>query len=287
VTLRATNHRRFLRLLLSGFGILSSALVFSGLLTAARPTPQAKDAATCSVCHEETVTAFPTKPHAQLGDKSCSSCHGSAEKHAEGEGKGDLFAFGPAEAPGEKSARCLACHHKDNPRYGASPHAKAALDCTACHSVHSDTAPALLRSGVPKNCSSCHPDVFAHFQTNERHRLQEGVMTCTTCHDPHAPSTRTHLAGFKQEECIRCHTDKGGPFLYEHEASRVEGCTACHEAHGSNNRYLLTHQSTADLCFSCHAAAPSWHRFFSSEDTNCVTCHATIHGSNLSKRFLK
>jgi len=285
--LSAKTRRPLPRHSLHWLGVLALVLASVGLLTAARPAGQEKDAETCGTCHEDSVKAFALKPHAQIGDKSCTSCHGSAEKHVEGEGKGGIFAFGPTVAPQEKSAKCLACHNKDNPQYGASPHAKAALDCTTCHSVHGDTAPALLRTGVNMTCSVCHQDVFAQFQTNERHRLQEGVMTCTTCHDPHEPATRTRLAGFKQEECLRCHTDKGGPFLYEHEASRVEGCTSCHEVHGSNNRHMLTHQSTADLCFSCHAAAPSWHGFFSSQDTNCVTCHATIHGSNLSRRFLK
>jgi DmsE family decaheme c-type cytochrome len=283
----ATTRRPFRRRPLLRLGALAFVLASAGLLLSAGPPGQEKDAEICNACHEEAVKAFALKPHAQLGDKSCTACHGSAEKHVEGEGKGGIFSFGPAASPQDKSARCLTCHTSDHPQYGLSPHAKAALDCTSCHSVHGDTAPALLRTGVNMNCASCHQDVAAQFQTNERHRLQEGVMTCATCHDPHAPATRTRLAGFKQEQCIRCHTDKGGPFLYEHEASRVEGCTACHEVHGSNNRHMLTHQSTADLCFSCHASAPSFHRFFSSQDTNCVTCHAAIHGSNLSRRFLK
>lgn len=283
----ATTRRPLLQHSLDCLGVLALVLASLGLLTAASPARQEKDAETCGTCHEEAVKDFALKSHAQIGDKSCTSCHGSAEKHIEGEGKGGIIGFGPTDSPQDKSAKCLACHNKDNSQYATSPHAKAALDCTTCHSVHGDTGPALLRTGVNKTCSSCHQDVFAQFQTNERHRLQEGVMTCTTCHNPHEPATRTRLAGFKQEECIRCHTDKGGPFLYEHEASRVEGCTACHEVHGSNNRHMLTHQSTADLCFSCHSAAPSWHGYFSSQDTNCVTCHATIHGSNLSKRFLK
>ena len=283
----ATTRRTLPQHSLHWLGVLALVLASFGLLTAAQPAGQEKDAETCGTCHEEIVKAFALKPHAQIGDKSCTSCHGSADKHVEGEGKGGIIGFRSADSPQSKSAKCLACPNKDNPEYAISPHAKAALDCTACHSVHGNTAPALLKTGVNKNCSACHQDVFAQFQTNERPRLQEGVMTCTPCHDPHEPATRTRLAGFKQEQCISCHTDKGGPFLYEHEASRVEGCTSCHEVHGSNNRHMLTHQSTADLCFSCHAAAPSWHGFFSSQDTNCVTCHATIHGSNLSKRFLK
>ena len=97
----------------------------------------------------------------------------------------------------------------------------------------------------------------------------------------------TRLGGFKDEACIRCHTDKGGPFLFEHGSSRVEGCTICHEPHGSPNRHLLITQSISDLCFSCHTFAPAFHKGFDSRTTNCTSCHSTIHGSNLSRIFIK
>jgi hypothetical protein len=50
---------------------------------------------------------------------------------------------------------------------------------------------------------------------------------------------------------------------------------------------MLTHQNSADLCISCHTLVPSWHSRFASGDANCVSCHSTIHGSNLSNIFLK
>ena len=260
-------------------------LALGGAPAQSRPDP---DAETCGVCHEDIVKAAAARPHSALKDKTCTSCHGDAAKHLAEESKTGVFAFGPADGPAEKSARCLACHQKDAPRYGQSPHAKAALDCTSCHTVHGDAArTALLKTEVNKGCSICHQEVTAQFQLNERHRLNEGVLTCAACHDPHAPAERVHLGGFKQDACLACHPDKGGPFLYEHSASRVEGCTVCHEAHGSTNRHLLVEQSTADLCFSCHATAPAWHAGFTSSGTNCVTCHSAIHGSNLDRRFLK
>lgn len=283
----ATSPRLLRRFSLPAVGLMFLAAAVVGLGTAAKPVPQEKDMETCGTCHEDVVKAFSLQPHAALPDRTCTACHGSAEKHLEEEGKGGVFAFAAADPAGEKSGKCLTCHSQDNPQYMGSPHAKAALDCTACHSIHGGNEAALLKTSPNKNCSVCHEDIFAQFELNERHRLQEGIMTCTTCHDPHGPSTRMRLGGFKQEECLKCHADKGGPFLHEHEASQVEGCTVCHEVHGSPNRHLLTHESAADLCFSCHAAAPSWHGGFTSEGTNCVTCHATIHGSNLSRKFLK
>lgn len=282
-----SQNKTFYRLLFRTFGLLIFSLTAAGLWIAARPAPQTEDMETCGTCHEEVVKAFLLKPHSAIEDKTCTGCHGPGEKHIEEGGKGEIFAFNTLNLPVEKTEKCFECHAKDLPRYMNSPHGKSALDCTTCHAIHTEehNTP-LLKTRVDKNCSFCHEDIFAQFQLNERHRLQEGILSCATCHNPHEPATRQRLGGFKAEECLKCHTDKGGPFLYEHEASQVEGCSICHEVHGSPNRHLLNYQSVADLCFSCHAAAPASHANFTSE-TNCVTCHTTIHGSNLSKIFLK
>ena len=280
-------------------GVLALVFASVGLLAQANPAPQekVKEFGICADCHEDVCTDFKLVRHAEIKSERwtktalqvetvCANCHGDPAKHLEaGGGVGTIFAFRSTDEAQAKAEKCLQCHSATRSLFFASPHGQAAMDCTICHSELMRTPEERRRPS--EVCLTCHEDIGAHFKMNERHRLQEGVLECTTCHDQHAPSTRTRLGGFKDEQCIRCHTDKGGPFLYEHEASQVEGCTSCHEVHGSNNRHMLTHQSTADLCFSCHAEAPSWHGFFTSQDTNCVTCHATIHGSNLSKRFLK
>jgi len=278
------NHKKHL-LPIIGFLMISAACALLLILPGETLAQQDLDA-TCLECHEEIGQAFAALPHA--AGVSCTACHGDAELHLEEGGGPNIFAFKEGDPANRKADLCLTCHVKSNPRYMASPHAKAALDCTACHAVHARTGnPAQLKLAEPKNCTICHEDITAQFQLNERHRLQEGILTCTSCHDPHEPSARGRLAGFKHESCLICHTDKGGPFLYEHEASRIEGCSSCHEVHGSPNRRLLTHQSIADLCFSCHGMAPSWHARFDSYSTKCTTCHVTIHGSNLSRIYIK
>jgi DmsE family decaheme c-type cytochrome len=285
--LPARGHRKWLGVYLQTLGAGVFAVTALLLSIAASPGPQLKETESCGVCHEAVVKDFGLTPHAAAAT-GCTACHGQAPQHAEEGGKGNIFAFRTEDQPGDKSKRCLACHVKDSPRYFASPHHKASFDCTTCHTIHAEeTRPALLATSPDKNCSRCHQDVFAEFQLNERHRLQEGILSCTTCHNPHEPAARERLGGFKQEQCLKCHTDKGGPFIYEHEPARVEGCSVCHEVHGSPNRHMLKFQNEADLCFSCHAAAPAWHSSFTPEKTNCLTCHSAIHGSNLSRLFLK
>jgi len=266
-------------------GLSGLILLFTGFIISAGPLTVGEEQETCSECHDDVPLQA---PHSLIGENSCTVCHGDAEKHLEEPDKGTIFSFGESAIPAEKSKACLTCHTKNSARFMAGPHGKASLDCLSCHIVHSEKSyPNSLKMTSHKSCAICHEDIYAQFNLNERHRLQEGVMSCSTCHDPHEPGMKERLGGFKHESCFRCHADKGGPFLYEHEASRIEGCTVCHEVHGSPNKHMLIYQSVSDLCFSCHTVAPSWHARFDSLTTNCTVCHSTIHGSNLDKEFLK
>jgi DmsE family decaheme c-type cytochrome len=258
-------------------------------MVAARPAPGAAKAENpCAQCHEDEAKAFARDPHSANGETACALCHSGADKHVAEGGGAPIFAYKATDKPAEKIKACLTCHMSGNAQFMAGPHGKASLDCTTCHSVHTASPKKhLLNAETERACYACHQDVFAKFDMNVRHKLQEGILSCTTCHNPHVPATNDRLGGFKQEMCLKCHTDKGGPFLYEHGASRVEGCTVCHDTHGSPNRHMLFSQSVADLCFSCHTFAPQWHSRFNEKTTNCVSCHTTIHGSNASRIFIK
>ena len=91
--------------------------------------------------------------------------------------------------------------------------------------------------------------------------------------------------------CTTCHADKRGPYLWEHPPSR-DGCVACHDPHGSSNERMLVAKPPI-LCQRCHihtrhpstiydaalvgaGSNPSIRVYARS----CVTCHASIHGSN-------
>jgi DmsE family decaheme c-type cytochrome len=246
--------------------------------------------AVCAQCHEETAKAFASNPHRALG-ANCTDCHGRTEQHAEEGGALEtMVTFTPKKGRNalQNARQCLSCHKTSVSAFLSGPHGRASMDCTACHVIHSPRPESrLLKEDSVSLCVSCHRDIEAQFALNEKHRLQEGVLQCTSCHNPHEPGRRERLGGFKDRACLTCHTEKGGPFIHEHEASRIEGCTVCHEAHGSPNRHLLKHQNVAELCFSCHAQTPSDHQRFTPAGTNCVSCHAAIHGSNLDRRFLK
>lgn len=300
--------------------VVASSLLTGLALIAAGPPPQSETgdrstetttwtAEDCAACHEDSVAALAGGPHVSLpgwsAETSCAACHGDPTAHFEAGGEAPIRSFGPATPFLEKIDTCRSCHGDTHPLFQAGPHAQAGMDCASCHTVHGvkDTGaagrallPAAERGtvrkidGISASCAECHGDVAADFELNERHRLQEGILTCASCHDPHAPADRVRLAGFKQEACIDCHTDKGGPFIFEHGSSKVDGCVACHTPHGSVNRHMLTFQATGDLCYSCHAVVPGFHggtpqRFTAA--TNCTNCHSSIHGSNFDPFFLK
>lgn len=273
-------------------GFIVLAVVVAGFFTTAKSADQVPEFGICAECHEDVCSDFELVRHAEVAtarwteiahnvESLCANCHGDPTQHLEeGGGPGTIFAFKETDEAQGKAQKCLNCHSGTRARFFASSHGKAAMDCTNCHDqLMQSTA---VKKSPTKICISCHQDTYAQFQLNERHRLQEGILECTTCHDQHAPSATERLGGFKHQLCLSCHTDKGGPFLYEHGASRIEGCSTCHETHGTPNRHMLTHQSTSDLCFSCHTSAISWHSRFTSTGTNCTVCHSTIHGSNLN-----
>jgi DmsE family decaheme c-type cytochrome len=304
------------------------ACIFASPTSAQDAAPQQAAAATdaritrltrqCRTCHLEKFVADERRPHAILDSPDwrarsgavpyCINCHGDVTEHVASSGRpGTIFSFLTAPAVAQ-SAACLECHRDTHPGFDNSAHATAGLTCSDCHSQHGPAprSSALLKAplvlplsatGLSEStavCTGCHGEALQDFSFNEAHRLREGVLECTSCHDPHASATRSLLGGFKQEACLECHADKGGPFVFEHPASRIESCTACHTPHGSPNRHLLGHQQVSELCFSCHAAVPQFHLGFSPAaparfglGTQCTNCHSSIHGSNFSPFFLK
>jgi DmsE family decaheme c-type cytochrome len=297
-------------------------LMTTALLPVVTSATDGGSAAPCLACHADTAAAFRATPHAlnlpadaanSTTETRCAACHGDGMRHmANPAAPGLIIKFADAE-PATVNSRCQTCH-ADTHSPGPDAHSRAGLACTSCHTVHDKTAndaarhsqnrPGFKTSVMPASlatidagsatCFACHQESFTQFQFNERHRLVEGSMTCADCHDPHAPGGDARLGAFRDAACTECHVDAGGPFMFEHAASKTDGCIACHAPHGSPNRHLLTHQQTGELCYSCHVVVPQFHLGFSpvggprfDERTQCTNCHVTIHGSNLDRNLLR
>lgn len=265
----------------------------------------------CAECHEEKFMHFRATPHYALvtdehtkeSDRGCEACHGPGATHAaSGEAK-DIF--NPRRATGaEVAARCTRCHTEQSldrqPFHNEHDYRAAA--CNDCHSPHQETTyPNLLIKDGPGLCLQCHKEVGADFRKPYHHRVLEGGMSCTECHSPHG-RYNTAEARLSDEGlsalCARCHADKHGPFVFEHLGltRSEEGCVTCHNPHGSVNNRMLQRASVFQLCIQCHSeigltadpfsGAEFTHDLTSPRIQNCTVCHAQIHGSNTSPRFL-
>jgi predicted CXXCH cytochrome family protein len=264
----------------------------------------------CESCHG------PGKAHVE----AISAAGGDAGKMAAA--KALIYGFRGKAA--DNAARCLECHNSsaDQRLYARSEHKLMGISCEQCHASHLMTGngnpgPAtlamlpqakffsvptlpqetrwlqesLLRNKQPDLCFGCHKQIQAQFALPTHHRVPEGLMKCTDCHDAHGTLQRPLLKKANFETCVSCHTEKRGPFVHEHAAIKVEGCTACHSPHGSVERHNLLRREGRFLCLQCHVDpqainVPHGRLGFTTRG-ECVRCHASIHGSNVSEYFLQ
>jgi DmsE family decaheme c-type cytochrome len=271
---------------------------------------------TCQMCHEDIFNAFQKNPHAVVETdkkrgwetKACESCHGPGSKHADSASAADIKQ--PAKLkPAETDRICLACHQNQATHIGRlnSSHARNQVSCTACHAIHKNGPHGLVArkpDDINQQCAGCHTDIWASFQRPYKHRLPEGAMSCVDCHNPHGSVLPKLIQTTRANEpsCARCHGDKVGPFPFEHAPVRLEGCGACHEPHGSSNPRMLTRQVVSLVCLECHSnlplpvpppnatlgtVLPAFHDLRLPRFQNCTLCHQKVHGSYVSRAFLK
>lgn len=294
--------------------VLASAAAVLLVVVSASPQTQAPKAAEyagseiCAACHDELAKNFRKSPHQKAetrGDwkgRACEACHGPGAKHAESGSAADIV--NPAKlAPLASEQTCLACHGaQPSQRWRASnAHSRNQVPCVACHTVHGSTQQLTLKIATLTNrrCASCHAAEWAQFQQPHTHRLREGAMSCADCHDPHGNNRprSLQLVSANEPGCLRCHGDKRGPFPFEHPPMRLEGCQACHEPHGSRNPRMLVRAEVRFLCLECHSNVgsrpalggipPALHDLESPRYRNCTICHSRIHGSFVSRGFLR
>jgi DmsE family decaheme c-type cytochrome len=268
----------------------------------------------CAACHEDIGKSFAKNPHHVVETdkkrgfetRACESCHGPGSKHMDSLSAADIR-NPPSMKPAEADRVCLACHLNQPAHAGRinTSHARNDVSCVACHTIHKNGGPVPRKPAeVNALCAGCHADIWASFQRPYKHRLPEGAMSCVDCHNPHGNSTaRTVQSSIGNEPgCIKCHGDKRGPFTFEHPPMRLEGCTACHMPHGSANPRMLTRAEVRFVCLECHSNLPStappangtlgtsppaFHNLRDARFQNCNLCHQKVHGSYVSRDFLK
>jgi len=266
----------------------------------------------CKTCHEDMPTkgfykTFSESPHfvTTLDTKKgpafhgCEACHGPGKAHVEGGGdKTKIFTFQNASAK-DISVRCLKCHEygQEHANFSRSVHVQNNVSCIDCHSPHHPKQDQfLMKQPQPQLCYGCHIEIKQQFNRTFHHRVNEGLVRCTDCHNPHGSSLGRQLRASDSQDivCFKCHSDKAGPFVYEHQAVKIEGCVSCHIPHGSSNPKLLKRSQVNLLCLECHTFSldnpmgvqpqgPVHNQ--TQKYQACTMCHVAIHGSNTSSVF--
>ena len=254
---------------------------------------------TCATCHDDVAKAFVTGPHGRamatrapknllqlegtLLDRSCESCHGPGEAHANDPSTKNIKTLRGASTA-EASAGCVLCHaaQKGGLAMRTPAHERAGIACLDCH-VPGHAAPVaepLLARARGVLCTSCHATQAAQFSLPYAHRDGGTPFECMSCHTIHGGTTaRGRVVEDGRQPCVACHTEKAGPQVYPHPPMAIDGCMACHSPHGSPNAFMLKRASTFQLCLECHADIPRLHDLSKPAFRACVSCHAAVHGS--------
>jgi DmsE family decaheme c-type cytochrome len=260
---------------------------------------------TCATCHEDVVKIFVAGPHGramaergrtidhtvlkgELLDRSCESCHGPGQVHANDPSKANISGLhGSAR---EASRGCPACHPAQDAGLATRSHGhiRAAVACLDCH-VTGHAAPLgepLLARTRGEICNRCHASQAAQFQLPYAHREGRTPFECMNCHSVHGGTTvKGRIEEYGRSRCVTCHTEKAGPFVYPHPPREVSGCLACHQPHGSPNPMLLTRANGTQLCLECHSDTPSFHDLTKPQYRSCVACHAAVQGSQRDSKL--
>jgi len=267
----------------------------------AQPEPsQYVGADTCKGCHDDAGKSIEASPHFRIGTSKkirgeethgCESCHGAGAAHVEGGGdKSKIFNF-KGVRPEQITKRCMTCHESNSEQreFMRSTHNENGVTCTSCHSVHHSTREYQLVKAQTPLCFSCHLEQKADFQKPFHHRVEEGLIQCGDCHNAHGTLAGRQLRSSADQDmvCFKCHSDKRGPFVFEHEPVKGEGCQACHTAHGSPYPRMLLTSRVNSLCLQCHTGIPTGPHPQNAIRQDCIMCHMSIHGSNLSNIFFK
>jgi DmsE family decaheme c-type cytochrome len=260
----------------------------------------------CGMCHQDIFQNFQVRPHRLLTtsarwdvqETSCESCHGPGREHSETTDTAKTFGFNTGEHDRNNQA-CLKCHDGQETHRGRlfSSHVRNSVDCVGCHNIHTTPEDNLLADESNALCSSCHLSAKAAFARPFRHKLNEGAIDCVDCHNPHGgpPPAQMRRVSANEPVCLKCHADKRGPFPFEHAPVKMEPCSTCHEPHGSANPRMLTRHNIGQSCLECHAGSmstlggipPAFHDLRSARFQNCTICHSKIHGSFVSRDFLR
>jgi predicted CXXCH cytochrome family protein len=198
-------------------------------------------------CHDPhvgpsaTARLIKSVPHKPFAQRKCADCHGATRTGAT-----------VAEPP----ELCLKCHPGQR-AWLSAPVVHAPLrtrqSCLSCHGPHAGEGASILTRREEKLCFGCHDP--KPFQRKTVHAALE--RGCDSCHDPHSAGRRGLLREDVNPMCLECHSDMSRHFhktsgVTDPRTDRPLTCVGCHLPHSSDEKALLSHEGTRELCLQCH-----------------------------------
>lgn len=219
------------------------------------------------------VAAEPRKDVVLTGDAKCTRCHDETESYP-------VLAIGKTKHGVKVDGRlpsCTGCHGesethinkpegmKERPR-PAFPYGKRTIDNVEGHN---------------EVCASCHKGGKFMDWAGSIHAARN--VPCTSCHQLHAAKDAVRDKRTQPDVCFSCHKEQrvlaNKPSHHPILEAKVV-CSDCHASHGSAGPKLMTRDSVANTCFTCHMEkrGPFVRKHEPAED--CTICH-NPHGSTV------
>ena len=208
---------------------------------------------TCSMCHGDLSEDFESNIHFRLAvgdDHTCEACHGPGSRHSEDSDPASIYNAATDYVSTGKNM-CVSCHGgTEYTSWQGLAHFETGEGCSDCHTIHGQEKH-LLSKQQPDLCFDCHARQRSQARMPSHHPVLEGLVGCSDCHAIHSEEVRYTVGEGERELCLSCHTALQGPFIFEHDPVN-EDCGICHEPHGTIADKLLV-QNEPFLCLSCHS----------------------------------
>jgi len=235
----------------------------------------------CNSCHEDS--------HQSTLGNDCFSCHNEDKfiPAIKFNHKNTNFVL----TGSHKKVDCSQCHNKEQ-RNGRLFKKFNGIKFSSCESCHKD----VHRGKFGNDCKSCHntesfkevniTSKFNHSRTDFALIGKHKYVKCEMCHKNDLTKP------IKHKKCINCHKDyHEGEFI---KNNTVQDCKECHNEYGfspslftieqhSKTKFALNFAHTATPCTACHFEENKW--YFKIDGSKCISCHANIHGNEISKEF--
>jgi len=249
----------------------------------------------CTDCHAKPDPVFMSQHATDYGNQ-CLLCHDGHDRMIPFDHATTNF---PLEGK-HVSARCVVCHHTDDPYQTSEAFRNISGECSGCHAE-----PGSHQGLFDPDCSKCHSSagwkpalidgtLFDHqidtgfslsAHTDTGKRAVEPLL-CTDCH----PAS---INQFSLAVCTDCHAQMDFVFIQSHQEQVGPNCLDCHDGadrmasfdhagyfplNGSHseagclNCHTNGYKGLVSTCVSCHAEPEIHVGFFGQE---CQDCHTT------------